>query len=99
MTTSRVKKLAAIAALAAIPAIGLMGTSPASAAPAGYLQQVGVPAVGGCAAVIEPTLNLAGVPFGGWGLSWAQWINNGAGGPVCSRVLVLDTSAHDWYSQ
>ncbi|MDP2013842.1 MAG: hypothetical protein Q8L05_06410 [Actinomycetota bacterium] len=99
MTTSRVKKLAAVAALAAIPAFGLIGTSPASAAPAGYLQQVGVPAIGGCAAVSEPSLNLAGVAYGGWGLSWARWINNGAGGPVCSRVLVHDASAADWYAQ
>ena len=99
MTTSRVKKIAAIAALASIPAIGLVGVSPASAAPPDLLQQVGVPAVGGCAAVVEPSLNLAGVAYGGWGLSWAQWINNGAGGPVCSRLLTYDASARDWYAR
>lgn len=99
MTTSRTKKIAAIAAMAAIPALGLIGTSPASAVPNAVLQQVGVPATGGCLAVIEPSLNLANVAFGGWGLSWAQWINNGAGGPVCSRVLVFDASAVDWYSR
>lgn len=99
MPTSRVKKIAAVAVFAAIPALGLIGTSPASAVPNAALQQVGVPAVGGCDAVFNPALNWAGVAYGGWGLSWAQWINNGAGGPVCSRLLVFDASAVDWYSR
>ncbi|MDO9486363.1 MAG: hypothetical protein Q7K25_09925 [Actinomycetota bacterium] len=99
MYVSRAKKIAILAAFAAIPAFGLIGTSPASAAPPDVLQQVGVPAVGGCAAVVEPSLNLAGVAYGGWGLSWARWINNGAGGPVCSRLLTFDASAADWYAR
>ncbi|MDO8732048.1 MAG: hypothetical protein Q7L55_05680 [Actinomycetota bacterium] len=98
MTTSRVKKIAVLAAFAAIPAFGLIGTSPASAVPNAVLQQVGVPSVGGCDAIFNPALNLANVAFGGWGLSWAQWINNGTGGQVCSRLLVFDASAVDWYS-
>jgi len=97
MTTSRIKKISIAAALAAVPVLGLIGTSPASAVPNAALQQVGVPAVGGCASINDPSLNWAGVPYGGWGLSWAQWINNGAGGQVCSRVLVFDASAVDWY--
>jgi len=99
MTASRIKKISIVAALAAVPVLGLIGTSPAGAVPNAALQQVGVPAVGGCAAVVEPSANWAGVAYGGWGLSWAQWINNGAGGPVCSRLLVFDASAVDWYAR
>ena len=45
-----------------------------------------------------------GYPIGGWSKSWAYWIYNGTGGPVCTRTveeipnddgtnrLVLDTN-------
>ena len=28
-----------------------------------------------------------GYPIGGWSKSWSQWINNGTGGPVCTRTV------------
>ncbi len=28
-----------------------------------------------------------GAPFGGWSKSWAEWINDGKGGAVCTREL------------
>ena len=52
-----------------------------------YLQQVGVPASGNCADVPTWVGHLPGFPIGGWGRSWAQWIYDGRGGPVCTRVV------------
>lgn len=52
-----------------------------------YLQQVGVPASGNCADVPTWVGHLPGFPIGGWGRSWAQWIYDGQGGPVCTRVV------------
>lgn len=59
------------------------------AAPAAhdYLQQVGVPASDDCADVPTWVGHLPGFPLGGWGRSWAQWIYDGQGGPVCTRVV------------
>ena len=51
------------------------------------LQQVGVPASGDCADVPVTVGHDQGFPIGGWGKSWAQWINNGTGGPVCTRTV------------
>lgn len=51
------------------------------------LQQVGVPATGDCADVAEDVGHYPGAPIGGWSKSWAWWINDGKGGPVCTREL------------
>ena len=51
------------------------------------LQQVGVPASGDCADVPAWVGHLPGFPIGGWSKSWAQWVNDGAGGPVCTRTV------------
>ena len=68
------------------------------------LQQVGVPASGDCADVPVTVGHDQGYPIGGWSKSWAFWIYNGTGGPVCTRTveeipngdgtnrLVLDTN-------
>jgi hypothetical protein len=66
-----------------------------SAAPPDLHQGVGQPAAG-CAAVDRPDLDWAGVSSGGWGASWAQWLNSGAGGPVCVRVLRFSTVSQKW---
>ncbi len=52
-----------------------------------WLQQVGVPASGSCADVPSTVGHWIGAPIGGWSLTWAEWINEGQGGPVCSREL------------
>lgn len=54
--------------------------------PNDLLQQVGKPA-GGCASIQDSALNWAGVASDGWGESWAQWVNDGRGGSVCTRTL------------
>jgi len=56
-------------------------------APPDVMQQVGAPTTGTCATFIDSTLNWAGAPDGGWGTSWAQWVNQGRGGAVCTRSL------------
>ena len=56
-------------------------------APHDYFQQVGVPASGNCADVPNTVGHWPGFPIGGWSKSWAKWINDGAGGPVCVREV------------
>ena len=51
------------------------------------LQQVGVPASGACADVPVSVGHDQGFPIGGWSKSWANWINNGTGGAVCTRTV------------
>ena len=51
------------------------------------LQQVGVPASGDCADVPASVGHDQGFPIGGWSKTWANWINNGTGGPVCTRTV------------
>lgn len=62
----------------------------------GSLQQVGVPASGSCADVPFEAGHFDGYPAGGWGRSWALWMNNGKGGPVCSREIVFDVSSYEY---
>ena len=65
-------------------------------APPGWLQQVGVPDSGECTAINDADLNRGGVSSGGWGKSWAQWMNGGTGGAVCTRTLVYSTAQSRW---
>jgi len=62
-------------------------TSGTTSSPAPVVQQFGLPATGTCDEAAPAALNVAGVSSGGWGISWAQWMNDGAGGPVCTRTL------------
>ena len=52
-----------------------------------YIQQVGVPLSGDCSDVPNYVGHLPGFPIGGWSKSWALWINDGLGGPVCTREV------------
>ena len=61
-----------------------------------YMQQVGMPASGKCTDITDSALNWAGVSAGGWGNSWAQWMNGGKGGPVCNRTLYYSTALSKW---
>ena len=75
---------------------GGSSSSSAPAAPADVVQQVGVPADGKCSSIVDATLNWAGVSSGGWGTSWAQWMNGGKGGAVCNRALFYDLRLSKW---
>jgi len=75
------------------------GTSSTSSAPAPVVQQFGKPLSGTCDAAAPASLNWAGVASGGWGESWAQWANGGAGGAVCTRTLTYSESRAAWVVQ
>ena len=63
------------------------GSSSVSTGAAPIPQQFGLPASGTCDEAAPADLNWAGVPSGSWGISWAQWMNDGNGGAVCTRTL------------
>ena len=69
------------------------GSSDASgSAPASETQQFGLPASGNCEDGATEAMNWSGIGMSGWGISWAQWMNEGAGGAVCTRTVVYDSS-------
>lgn len=71
-------------------------SSGAGSAPAPVVQEFGTPASGTCDAAASEDLNWAGVTSGGWSTSWAEWMNGGTGGAVCTRTLFYDTQASAW---
>ena len=60
------------------------------------MQQFGVPVSGSCNEAQPSGLNWAGVPSGGWSRTWAEWINGGTGGAVCTRSLVYSSARAAW---
>ena len=70
--------------------------STAASLPAPIVQQFARPVSGTCLAAAPTSLNWSGVSSGGWGESWAQWPNGGAGGPVCTRTLTYSASQSAW---
>lgn len=70
--------------------------TPRTSGPPPIIQQFGKPVSGTCDAAASATLNWAGVAGGGWGDSWAQWMNAGLGGPVCTRTLSYSLSQRKW---
>ena len=75
---------------------GQSSDSEPSAEPAPIQQQFGKPSSGTCDAAAPATLNWSGVASTGWGESWAQWMNGGSGGAVCTRTLVYNTAQSRW---
>ena len=67
-----------------------------SPSPDPILQQFGKPASGTCTDTAPPHTQLPGAPSGGWGESWAQWVNDGNGGAVCTRTLIYRTALSRW---
>jgi hypothetical protein len=64
--------------------------------PPPVLQQFGMPESGTCDAAAPIVLNWGGAGSGGWGTSWAQWMNGGNGGAVCTRTLVYSNALGYW---
>jgi hypothetical protein len=64
--------------------------------PAPLIQQFGNAATDTCAASAPESLNWSGVASGGWGVSWAEWMNGGAGGFVCTRTLAYGAAQATW---
>jgi len=65
-------------------------------APTAVIQQFGLPASGNCEDGVTEEMNWSGIGMDGWGISWAQWANDGAGGAVCTRTVMYDTSTAKW---
>jgi hypothetical protein len=59
------------------------------------LQQV-PPAADGTCADSGAALNWSGVAGTGWTKSWAEWINGGTGGNVCTRTLRYSSALAGW---
>lgn len=59
--------------------------------PADVIQHVGLDPDGDCVFDDSPH-NIGGATTGGWGRSWAQWVNNGQGGAVCVRTLTYSAN-------
>lgn len=70
--------------------------SSSTPAPLPIVQQFAKPASGTCDSVQPAGLDWAGVASGGWGESWAQWVNEGSGGAVCTRTLVYSGAQARW---
>ena len=64
--------------------------------PQPVLQQFGKPNDVTCDEAAPADLNWGGSASGGWGDSWARWMNDGAGGDVCTRTLVYSNSSGRW---
>jgi hypothetical protein len=75
---------------------GSSSSTTSGSAPAPVVQQFGMPATGTCDEAQPEGLNWSGVTNGGWGISWAQWMNGGTGGAVCTRTLIYSTDQSKW---
>lgn len=72
---------------------GSSSSSSAGSGPAAVVQQFARPASGTCDAAQPAGLNWSGVASGGWSESWAQWVNGGTGGAICTRTLSYSSGA------
>jgi hypothetical protein len=73
-----------------------VNTSDTGPTPPPVLQQFGMPASGTCDAAAPIVLNWGGAGSGGWGNSWAEWMNSGRGGAVCTRTLIYSNALGHW---
>lgn len=75
---------------------GSSSGSSAGSAPAPVVQQFGKPSTGTCDEAQPEGLNIGGASGGGWGESYAMWMNNGTGGFVCTRTLNYSSALGHW---
>lgn len=75
---------------------GSSDSTTSSSTPNPILQQFGKPSSSTCDATAPESLNWSGVASGGWGESWAEWMNGGNGGAVCTRTLVYSNALGGW---
>ncbi len=73
-----------------------VASSVEQSSPADLIQQVGMPAIG-CTDVRVTGADWAGVASDGWSQSWAEWVNNGKGGAVCTRTLAYNNGTGAWF--
>jgi hypothetical protein len=65
-------------------------------APPSVLQQLPLPAAGECTAIDDAAYSWGTGLSGGWIKAWGEWVNNRAGGWVCSRTLAWSTAQQGW---
>lgn len=85
-------QLASISGLGAAPPV----TGDPIQAPAPILQQLPANADGTCAGISDAAFAYGTGLTGGWHGAWAQWVNSGHGGLVCSRTMIFDSTANRW---
>ena len=68
----------------------------APSGPAPIMQAFAAPTRGTCDETATAGLNWGGASPGGWTRSWQQWVNSGAGGPVCQRTLAYSAATGTW---
>lgn len=72
--------------------------TPGPGTPPPVLQQLPAAPSGTCA-VTTTEYDWGGSSAGGWSRSWAQWVNDGEGGPVCTRTLIYSNALRHWLVQ
>ena len=72
------------------------GASPENDTPADAIQEVGLLPGHSCTEIDEASLDWGQTITGGWTSSWAQWMNEGAGGAVCTRTIHYDQANRVW---
>lgn len=86
----------AVRQLAVLPPLSPDDTSQEPLGPGPLIQQISRLHYDDCTSVDLPELDWSGVESGGWTPSWAWWVNDGQGGPVCTRTLVYRQSDSSW---
>jgi len=76
--------------------VGSTGSDDEDQTPPAIIQQVGLPPSGMCEDVAEGMFGTQSFVPGGWVQSWAQWMNGGLGGAVCTRTLVYSNAQGRW---
>jgi len=64
--------------------------------PPDVIQQFGKHSTMSCDDIQPIGLDWGGAASGGWSESWAQWVNEGDGGVVCTRTLTYSNSTGKW---
>jgi hypothetical protein len=72
------------------------GASPENDTPADAIQEVGLLSGHSCTDIDEISLDWGQAISGGWTSSWSQWMNDGAGGAVCTRAIHYDQANRVW---
>lgn len=70
--------------------------TPLAPPPPDAIQQVGLPSSGSCDAIDDKDMGFGVNLTGGWTPSYAEWVNGGTGGNVCTRTLHYSLSQQAW---
>jgi hypothetical protein len=85
-----------LALVAALIAGSLILAPNAFADPKTVIEEVGMPASGSCADVVDTDLAYGTGLTGNWKPGFGMWMNGGKGGPICGRSLVYNNALKKW---